>query len=203
MRRSSRISRARRGFTLAEVAVTIVIMGIGLVAALQGLSLYKLTAAETRNMKLARELALLTMGQVESGLYQEDIQTGLSGSYADQGYPEFTYEVAVGDRSFRDATSSKAFDNFKPSDEKLKKDDEEKIGEPFEKVKIRVMFPKINEFRNELILERWMIWKQVYGETEDTDKDGAKKSGTNTATNSSSAGNNGNAGTTGSGATNK
>ena len=65
----SQASRDRSGFTLAEIAVTIVIVGIGLVLVLQGLNHSKMTAAHTRNMKLARELGHLTMGQVEAGIY--------------------------------------------------------------------------------------------------------------------------------------
>ena len=40
---------ARAGFTLAEVMVTLVIVGIGLTLVLQGLNTAKLTAAQTRN----------------------------------------------------------------------------------------------------------------------------------------------------------
>jgi prepilin-type N-terminal cleavage/methylation domain-containing protein len=170
----------RKGFTLAEVAVTIVIVGIGLVLVLQGLNTAKLTAAQTRNEKLARELALYTLGQVESGLYQEDIEQGLTGNYSDQNAPAFGYEVVVGDEAFLDTSSNTgsnaSFDSWKPRTQKQideqQKKDEEKLPEPFEKVKIRVTFPKLGEYQNQVILERWMPWAQVYGETEE---DGTKK----------------------------
>jgi prepilin-type N-terminal cleavage/methylation domain-containing protein len=165
-------SRAKLGFTLAEVAVTIVIVGIGLLLVLQGLNTAKITAAHTRNFKLARDLALLTLGQIESGEYQKDIQNGLAGSYADQGYSDFTYEVVVGDASFTpDTNTNRPFDSWAPTDQQQQqqqqdknKDKDQQDQQPFEKVKIRITFPKMREFTNELILERWMPWKQVYGD---------------------------------------
>lgn len=118
----------RAGFTLAEVAVTIVIVGIGLVLVLQGLNTAKITAAQTRNEKLARELALYTLGQVESGLYQEDIESGLSGNYSDLGYAAFGYEVVVGDEAFTDVDPNAPFDSWKPRTQK-ELDDEKKKEE--------------------------------------------------------------------------
>lgn len=166
-----------RAFTLAEVAVAIVIVGMGLIWILEALNISKLTAAHTRNYKLARDLALQTLGLVESGVLQEDIATGLTGAYAEEGYPEFTYEVIVGDESFSDQEDDGTFDSWKPrtraeldaQDEEREMTDEERQEEeqPFEKVKIRVTFPKIREFTNELVLERWVPWHQVYGEAEE------------------------------------
>lgn len=178
-----RMRGARRaGFTLAEVAVTIVIVGIGLVLVLQGLNTAKITAAQTRNEKLARELGLFTLGQIESGLYQEDIELGLTGNYSDQGYTAFGYEVVVGDESFQDADPNAPFDSWKPRTQKelddKKKKEEEEMPEPFEKVKIRVTFPKYAEYKNQLVLERWIPWKQVYGEKEDQDSQTAKSGST-------------------------
>lgn len=176
-------ARSRSGFTLAEVAVTIVIVGIGLVMVLQGLNTAKISAANTRNTRVARELALLTLGQVESGLFQDDVSNGLTGSYAEEGYPEFTYEVAVGDKSFVEKDQNGGFDNWAPKSTDKKKDDTT-AEEPYEKVKIRITYPKINVYSNEFVLERWMPWKQVYGETADTDP---KKAGSTSAGSTSTA----------------
>ena len=174
------------GFTLAEVAVTIVIVGIGMLLVLQGLNGAKMTAAQTRNTKLARDLALMTLGQVASGQFQEDIENGLSGTYAEEGYAQFSYEVIVGDQSF-DSDSTRqdgSFDTWQHQRqlaeerqaererEADEKEDPQEREEPFEKVKIRVTFtPKIRvgdqELNNELVLEQWMPWKQVYGQKEE------------------------------------
>lgn len=175
-----KLRRTRAGFTLAEVAVTIVIVGTMLIYLLQGLNGTKLLAAHTRNTKLARELALVKLGQIGSGLFQEEIDRGLSGSFADEGYPDFSYEVVVGDEAFRDKpkTSSERFDSWNPPDKESSSStsesssssdakDEDKVEQPFEKVKIRISFPKIQEFQNELVLEQWFPWTQVYGEKDD------------------------------------
>ena len=171
----SRRSLRAAGFTLAEVAVTIVIVGIGLLMVLQGLNTAKITAANTRNYKLARDLALVTLGQIESGEFQKDIQNGLSGSYADQGYQDFTYEVIVGDASFREKSDTSTFDSWAPTQAQLDqqqkdKDSDQTQQQPFEKVKIRITYPKMAEFPNELVLERWMPWTQVYGDQTDATK---------------------------------
>jgi prepilin-type N-terminal cleavage/methylation domain-containing protein len=183
----------RTGFTLAEVAVALVIVGYSLVFLLQALTAAKMVAAHTRNYKLSRELGVLTLGQIESGLYREDIENGLSGSYADQGYPEFSYEVVVGDESFHQLKEGGSFDNWKANEERLAEqrreagEDEEDVEEqPFEKVKVRVTFPKILELSNELVIERWIPWTQVYGESEETEG-GLPPAGSGSPQNSSQA----------------
>lgn len=176
-----KIRERAQGFTLAEVAVTIVIVGTMLIYLLQGLNGTKLLAASTRNMKLSRELALTKMGQIGSGLYQEDIDKGLTGTFADEGYPDFSYEVVVGDDTFTDQSDARSdrFDSWNPPNRKEKTTDpndpnsEEVVEKPFEKVKIRVTSPKIQEFSNQLTLEQWYPWVQVYGEKQD---DAQKKS---------------------------
>lgn len=174
MKLSPTIRPRARGFTLAEVAVAIVIVGMGLMWILEGMNLAKLTAAHTRNYKLARELALVTLGQIESGEYQEDIARGLAGNYAEEGYPDFVYEVIVGDEGFRETADDGTFDSWRPREtSSTDEEDEDKKDEeqPFEKVKIKVVFPRMKEFTNELVLERWMPWKQVYGESDEAESD--------------------------------
>ncbi|MBK7644020.1 MAG: type II secretion system protein [Planctomycetes bacterium] len=175
---------ARSGFTLAEVAVTIVIVGTMLIYLLQGLNGTKLLAAQTRNNKLSRELALQKLGQVGSGIFQEDIDKGLTGTFADEGYPDFSYEVVVGDESFREQENQPQnahFDSWNPPNKQDEKDptdpNAEPVEQPFEKVKIRVTSPKIQEFSNQLTLEQWFPWVQVYGEKQD-DPSASGQSGT-------------------------
>jgi prepilin-type N-terminal cleavage/methylation domain-containing protein len=197
----------RGGFTLAEVAVTILIVGIGLMFVLQGLNIAKIAAAQTRNVKLARDLALLTLGRISSGLEQDEIENGLNGTYADEGYPEFTYDVVVGDESFRENNPNAPHDSWQktPDQEaadKKKADDEQDVEQPFEKVKIRVTFPKFAEYQNEQILEQWIPWAQVYGDADTNSKSTkAAKSGSSsagsTSGSSSGSGSTGGSGTTG------
>lgn len=162
--------RARSGFTLLEVAVTIVIVGIGLTLVLQVLNTAQISAAQTRNEKLARELGLLTLGRIASGLYREDLRDRFAGSYAEDDHPEFIFEVVLGDEVFEEQRARQAgqlprYDSFDKSDDD--EDDEEQTEQPYERVKVRVSFPTLADYQNYLILERWIPWKQVYGEDEE------------------------------------
>lgn len=165
-------SSARGGFTLAEVAVTLVIVGATLVLVLQGMNSAKVTAAHTRNQRLASELARLTLGRIAAGLFQEDVDIGgyLSGSYAEEGYPEFTWEIALGDEPFPDIDEDDdlddgRFDSWTWNDDEEEEDEE--AVEPFETVKVRVSYPALSDHLNELVLEQWIDWEQVYGEEEE------------------------------------
>jgi len=173
----------RRGFTLAEVAVTIAIVGMALAWMLQTLSTAKVTAAYSRNLKLSRELSLYTLGQIESGLFNEDLDNErLEGSYADEGYPDFYFEAVIGDQSLRpDMNDQRAFDNWRYEQEQRRRnatseDEDEEAEQPYEKVQLRVTFPKIGDLSNEFVIERWLPWNQLHPE-ETTEEDGATGGG--------------------------
>ena len=168
----------RAGFTLAEVAVTIVIVGIGLTLILQGLNASTMTAAHTRDMRLARELGLRTLGEIASGLWWDEIETGTDGAYED--HPEFTWEIALGDEPFiDDEMDDEAMDTWaerqrirdererEKAAEDAEDEDENEPQEPYEKVRVRVHFPKIQELPDHLDIERWIPWEQAYGPEED------------------------------------
>lgn len=177
--RLQRPTQSNRGFTLAEVAVTIVIVGIGLTLILQGMNTAKMAAVNNHNTKLARDLALETLGEIESGLFQEDLEDSddiMNGSYAERGYPNFYWELCLGDETFPDLegrTESQMHDSWRPTEyeeeleDEEEEDEDEEATEPYEKVKIRVTFPPLQGYKNTLIFERWMIWEQVYGAEEE------------------------------------
>ena len=173
MRTLGRANSPRAGFTLAEVMVTLVIVGIGLTLVLQGLNTAKLTAAQTRNLKLARDLAVLTLGQVEAGLFQEEEGERMFGSYAEEGYEDFSFEVVFGDDTLTDveqALDEGAFDTWdhrRSLEEEEETEEDEEAVEPYETVRIRVTFPAIRDYKNDLVLERWMDWERVYGVDEE------------------------------------
>lgn len=164
----------RRGFTLAEVAVTIALIGLALAWMLQVLNASKLTAAYSRNLKLSRELSLLTLGQIESGQYADDLDNErFEGTYAEEGYPDFAFEVVLGDENFRpDPNDQRAFDNWQAErsrrdrEQRAEEGDEseEEEDEAYEKIQIKVTFPKVQDMRNEYILERWLPWRQLHPE---------------------------------------
>jgi prepilin-type N-terminal cleavage/methylation domain-containing protein len=160
----------RAGFTLAEVAVTIALVGLALVWMLQAINAAKLTAAYTRNWRLARELALLTLGQIEAGMYPDEVADArFEGNYADEGYPEMSFEVVVGEENFRPSEEDPAFDNWRYEQERkerLRDDEEPEAEQPYEKVQIKITFPRVQELENELVIERWLPWKQVHPDEE-------------------------------------
>jgi hypothetical protein len=188
------------GFTLAEVAVTIVIVGMALILCLQGLSGSKLQAAQTRNYKLARELGLQTLGEVGAGLWAGDVTDGLDGSYADRGHPEFSYELVVGEDQFVEETAfeSGRYDSWNNREDE-EDEEEEQTEQPYEKVRIRVTFPQIQEYENTLTLEQWFPWQQVYGDSEEREKAGLASEGGATA-NAAAGGSSGALGAAGGGA---
>jgi prepilin-type N-terminal cleavage/methylation domain-containing protein len=172
----------RAGFTLAEVAVTIAIVGIALTLLVQGLNKAKFEAAQTRNLKVARELALVTLGEIAGGVYAEELDDDdrFDGTYADLGHPEFTFEVLIGDSAqFEDeeeGESNLPYDTVRARREREEEqnddEDEEDIEEPYETVRIRVRFPAIEDFSNQLDLEQWMEWELIHGTEEDADGGG-------------------------------
>jgi hypothetical protein len=146
------------------VAVTIALVGLAMVYMLQALSTAKMTAAQTRNLKLSKELALLTLGRIESGLYEEELDDEIiEGTYAEEGYPDFSFQAAIGDENLPERVEEGSyFDNWQWEDEQDEDDDEDEVERPYEKIQIRVIFPKIQELKNELVIERWVAWDQLH-----------------------------------------
>jgi prepilin-type N-terminal cleavage/methylation domain-containing protein len=170
--------RDRRGFTLAEVAVTLAVVGLALVWMLQALNSAKVTAAQTRNLKLARELALLTLGQLESGQYREEIDDEeIQGTYAEVGYPDFSFEAVIGEANLPPPPNDQAYDNWLEERRRAqdKADEEEQeVEQAYERVQVRVTFPQMLELPNELVIERWLPWSLVHpSEEEETQAQGA------------------------------
>jgi prepilin-type N-terminal cleavage/methylation domain-containing protein len=173
----------RSGFTLAEVAVTLLIVGFGLTLVQQGLSTALYNAAHTNQRKVARDLAQLTLGRMAAGLYLEELQNSsnlLTGSYADEGYEDYHFELVLGDETFLDedlGQDSGYYDSWEAERQRQERlddrnryereRDEEEVQQPFEKVRIKVTFPRLGERSNELILEQWMDWELVHGESEE------------------------------------
>lgn len=170
---------SRSGFTLAEVVVTLLIVSIALTQSVIILNRSLLIAAHTTKSKVARELALYTIGQVASGLWWDEIDTGLYGTYSELGYDEFAYELVLGDESFTDyePDPDRPFDNWEYTRElaELERDyddeDEDEATQPYEKVRIKVTFPSLSDWGNEVVMEQWIPWEQVYGEEEEAEED--------------------------------
>jgi len=168
---------SKSGFTLAEVMLTIAIVGIGLTLVVQGLSVSKVSALQTYNIKAARDLGLLTMGRIRAGLYQDELDSRLTGSYGEEGFEYFTFEVLLGDEQFEESEgneNSPFHDSYQAREEREDEadresdsDDDEELEEDYEKVHVKVSFPPVPDYRNYVVLEEWIRWKQVYGSDEE------------------------------------
>jgi hypothetical protein len=178
--RRSNVRASSAGFTIAEAAVTIAIVALVLTTILQSLEGAKVSALHTMLQKSARELGLEMLGEIEAGRWQDEIDSGASGSFANRDEPNVLWELALGDDTFPDRPDESYDDEYRPFDnlrardewrdensESSEDENEEEEAQPFEKVKLRIQFPKVRELSNELILERWVRWAQVYGEEEE------------------------------------
>lgn len=199
--RLCRANHRAAGFTLAEAAVTIAIVSIALLMVLQGLQRAKFNAFLTKQQKTAYELGIGLLGEVQAGLYRDELDTGMSGDFADQDEPDFSWELLLGDEVFSESNrdADAPFDNYaeqRRRDEEREReerdfgeDEDEEPEEPFEKIKIRVTFPPVGEAPNEVILERWVDWEEIYGEPEEEEVEdpGADPNAGGTGGNSGSA----------------
>lgn len=95
-----RISKSEnaRGFTLVEVMAAVAILGIGLVSLMLAVNRAKDSAFVTRNLKAVQHLSLNLMGEIESGKF-ETLHDGMLGNFSEQGFPEFEYEIGLGEDS--------------------------------------------------------------------------------------------------------
>ncbi|MEM8712451.1 MAG: prepilin-type N-terminal cleavage/methylation domain-containing protein, partial [Planctomycetota bacterium] len=173
-----RSPKSSAGFTLVEAAVTLAIVAIVLVTILKGMEGSKLTAFHTKQKKVAYELGMGLIGEFSVGLWREEIEPGLTGSFAEQDEPDFFWELALGEEVFEETNddTERPFDNFaarRDWEERNRSETEEEemedgeIEEPFEKIRVRVTFPQLKDFTNELILEAWVPWEEVYGPSEE------------------------------------
>ncbi|MEM6672662.1 MAG: hypothetical protein AAF726_07440 [Planctomycetota bacterium] len=181
MRRTP-LASACAGFTLAEAAITIAIVAFVVTVMLQGLEGAKTSAAHTRYLKTAYELGNGMLGEITAGLWSEEIESGMTGTFADLDEPDYGWEIALGDDMFEetgDQDDERPFDNYAArrdweSDQDDDEDEDEEDTEPFEKVKLRVRYPKLGDYPDELVLELWAPWDQVYGADEEEEAFGSE-----------------------------
>jgi hypothetical protein len=178
---------ARSGFTLAEAAITIAIVGIGLAFSVQALNGAAQTAAHTQRMKIARELGVEHLGEIAAGLWWDELESTRYGTFADKERPEYTWELALGDEQLEAvrtgdeaAWEGQRFDNwqYRRDQEAINSgyssaedmDAEEETVEEYEQLRLRVSFPflpGLEDLDHHIELERWIPWEQVYGPSED------------------------------------
>lgn len=187
-------SSRRGGFTLAEVMVTLLIAAVALLMVVQGLAQANRDSANTYYRKVAMDLALVTLGEVESGLFWEQMTEDVNArlgpfSYAehDEEFADWTYVIEIGEDEFTDEYDDPLleYDSFTERDRREEEaeaelrrerdsDEDESLEdaeEPYQKVRITVTYPRLGEdVENEIEIERWIPWDQVYGTSEDEEE---------------------------------
>jgi hypothetical protein len=165
-------NKTNGAFTLLEIMVVVLIVGGTLLASLQGLMNSMAQTGHTRDVKIARELSLFKLGQLKAGLYQEDIEDHMDGDFSEQDYPDFTWEVVLGDEAFDDPEEAVEgnFNNWDTEEDREREEDEdedEEAEKPFQEVRVKVRFPGPRESKNEITMEQWVTWSFLYGEQDD------------------------------------
>ncbi len=180
-----RLSTKVSGFTLAEAAITIAIVGLSLTFSVKVLKSATITAAHTQHRKIARELALQTLGEIAAGQWWEEIELEHQGSFAENDYPEYEWELALADEEFptydegaEEDWEQRPFDSLREKQEREDDynrengiEEDEEAAEPYERVRIKVRYPSLPgiDTENFLVIERWIPWVQVYGPDEDAE----------------------------------
>ena len=157
----------RSGFTLAEVAVTIVIVGILLVVSVQALNNSLAQASHTRNINIARELAMLSLARLEAGLFIDELEDHMEGDYSDDDQPYFNWEIVLDTEEFYDEEQLETdrFDSWEPTDE----DEDTESGDPWVVARVKVRFPVQTGRKDNIVLERWLTREFVYGPEDEDD----------------------------------
>jgi len=184
-------NRARGGFTLAEVAVTLLIMGLCMLYVLQGLNESRHTAMYTYRTKMAREMATLLLSKVEAGAYWEDLESDnmLSGACVeeDELYEDYFWEMTFGDEAEfstvlegdrkkwdRDDHTTLSYRDMQERERDHDEGEDELLTEePFEDVRVRITLETELENKVLITLEKKIPWDLVYGTNEEEEEGGS------------------------------
>jgi len=93
VRKAKRTSRQRRrGFTLIEAMAAVVLLGIGIVAAMGSFSTLTRTEDRVRQTEYMQRLAQTKLAELES---TGQAGTSTNGDFSEQNEPDYTWELEV------------------------------------------------------------------------------------------------------------
>lgn len=88
----------RAGFTLIEVLAAVLLLAVALTVMLQLRNQALGSAVDSRARSIASRMALQLYHRIEAARVP-DLFDGFQGDFADEGFPEFTFVVGLGDGS--------------------------------------------------------------------------------------------------------
>lgn len=169
MRRSSRWSAAG-GFTLMEVMAAVMLIAISMTIMLDLRNRSVGRAADGRSMSVAARLASQLLHQIEAAR-MFDVFDGMAGDFAEQGFDDFTYVIALGDGSnYAEDTSTDSNSPEWAWREALRKREDDRIDEEGDdqrpertRVVIRVDYLGFDleprEYRLEAMVDSWAVYR--------------------------------------------
>jgi general secretion pathway protein I len=95
MSRKSSHHRSRAGFTLIEVLVTLLLIGIVLPSIMHAITISVLAASAARSRNQATELARSQLAQIILEISQGQSNGDSSGDFTDQGWPQCKWQSSV------------------------------------------------------------------------------------------------------------
>lgn len=170
MSSASTSSMRRRGFTLMEVMVAIMLIAVAMTTLMQLRNDSVGRAADGRSMSLAARLGSQLLHRIEAG-QMIDVFDGLNGDFAEEGYDDFTYVIALGDGS--NYAENNSIDSNSPEwawRDAIREREEDRVDEEGDdqrpektRVVIRVQYSGFDgderEYRLEAMLDSWAVYR--------------------------------------------
>lgn len=162
--------RARRGFTLMEVMVAIMLMAVAMTTLMQLRNDSVGRAADGRSMSVAARLASQLLHRIEAA-QMIDLFDGMNGDFAEEGFDDFSYIVALGDGS--NYAENNDIDSDSPEwawRDALREREEDRVDVDGDdqrpektRVVIRVQYASFDgderEYRLEAMIDSWAVYR--------------------------------------------
>lgn len=162
--------KARGGFTLMEVMAAVMLIAIALTVMLDLREQAVARAANGHRLAVAARLGSQLLHRIEAGM-ELDVIDGTQGDFAEEGYDDFLYIVALGDGS--SYAENDEIDTDSPEwawRDSLRKREDDRIEEDGDdqrpektRVVIRISYPgfdlEMREYRLEAMIDSWAVYR--------------------------------------------
>jgi len=165
----------RAGFSLIEVLAAVLLLAVALVSMLSLRNAALNSAIDSRSRSIASRLALELMHRVEVARVP-DLFDGYQGDFADQGFPEFSYTVGLGDGSAYSAGTPEDGGEaaWRAAARREYEDSEDQQKPELTRVYLTVTYPAadttLSDYVLEALLPTWAVyqdfelWQEMWGD---------------------------------------